>query len=53
MDSVGIHVPTRQIREFSTFSMSSALRHSTSAGYVTAANDMQIFGHFWQKHCLF
>jgi hypothetical protein len=28
MDTVGIRVPTRQIREFSTFSVSSALRNS-------------------------
>jgi hypothetical protein len=27
MDTVGIRVPTRQIRDFSTFSVSSALRH--------------------------
>jgi hypothetical protein len=42
MDTVGIRVPTRQIREFSTFSVSSALRHSPSARSVIAANDMQI-----------
>jgi hypothetical protein len=28
MDTVGIRVPTRKIREFSTFGVSSALRHS-------------------------
>jgi hypothetical protein len=30
MDTVGTRVPTRQIREFSTFSVSSALRQSFS-----------------------
>jgi hypothetical protein len=52
MDTVGIRVPTRQIREFYTFSVSSAVRHSPSARCIIAANDMQIFRHFWQKHCL-
>jgi hypothetical protein len=32
MDTVGIRVPTRQIREFCTFIVSSALRNSPSAG---------------------
>jgi hypothetical protein len=49
MDSVGIRGPTRKMKEFFTFSVSSALRHSPSARCVIAANDMQIFGHFWQK----
>jgi hypothetical protein len=49
MDSVGIHMPTRKIREFSTSSMSNALRHSPSARCVTAANDMQILGTFLAK----
>jgi hypothetical protein len=40
MDTVGIRVPTRQIRDFSTFSVSSALRHSPSAMCATAANDI-------------
>jgi hypothetical protein len=40
MDTVGIRVLTRQVREFSTFSVSSALRHSPSARCVIAANDM-------------
>jgi hypothetical protein len=40
MDTVGIHVPTRQIREFYTFSVNSALRHSPSAKCVIAANDI-------------
>jgi hypothetical protein len=38
LDSVGIRVPTRQIREFSTFSVSNALKHSPSAMCVIAAN---------------
>jgi hypothetical protein len=37
MDTVGIHVPTRQIREFSTFSLSGALRHICSARRTIAA----------------
>jgi hypothetical protein len=48
MDTVGIRVPTRQIREFSTFSVSSALRNSPSARCVIAANEicrfLDIFG---------
>jgi hypothetical protein len=32
MDTVGIRVPTRQIRLLSTFSVSSALRHSPKLG---------------------
>jgi hypothetical protein len=40
LDSVGIRVSTRQIREFSTFSVSSALKHSPSARCVIAANDV-------------
>jgi hypothetical protein len=52
MDIVAIRVPTRQIRDFSTFSVSSALRCGPSARCIIATNDMQIFGHFWQKKCL-
>jgi hypothetical protein len=48
MDTVGIRVPTRQRKEFSTFSVSNALRHSTSARCVIAANEicrfLDIFG---------
>jgi hypothetical protein len=48
MDIVGIRVPTRQIRDFSTFSVSSALRHSPSVRCASAANDicslLDIFG---------
>jgi hypothetical protein len=33
MDTVGIHVPSRQIKEFSTFSMSNVLRYIPSARY--------------------
>jgi hypothetical protein len=48
MDIVGIRVLTRQITEFSTFSVSTALRHSTSASCVIAANEicrfLDIFG---------
>jgi hypothetical protein len=54
IDTVGIRVPTRQIREFSTFSVSSALRHSPSARRVIAKKEIcRLFGHFWQKHHLF
>jgi hypothetical protein len=38
MDTVGIRVPTRQIREISTFSVSSALINSPSARCVIATN---------------
>jgi hypothetical protein len=40
MDTVGICMPTRQITEFSTFSMSSALRNGPSARCVIAANEI-------------
>jgi hypothetical protein len=40
MDTVGIRVPTRQIREYFTFSVSSALRNSPSARWVIAANEI-------------
>jgi hypothetical protein len=40
MGTVGIRVPTRQIREFSAFSLSSALRHSPSARRVIGVNDI-------------
>jgi hypothetical protein len=40
MDDVGIRVPARQIREFRTFSVSSALRHSPSTRCAIAANDI-------------
>jgi hypothetical protein len=45
---LGIRMPTRQIREFSTVSVSIALRHSPSARNVIVANDicrfLDIFG---------
>jgi hypothetical protein len=48
MDTVVIRVPTRQIRDFSTFSVSSAMRHSPSVRCASAANDiyrlLDIFG---------
>jgi hypothetical protein len=54
MDTVGIRVPTRQIREFSTFSVSSALRNSPSAMCVIAANEIcRFLDIFGKKHCLF
>jgi hypothetical protein len=40
MGTVGIRAPVRQIREFSTFSVSKALSHSLSARCVIAANDI-------------
>jgi hypothetical protein len=43
MDTVGIRMPARRIREFSTFSVSSTLRHSPSARCASAESDMQIF----------
>jgi hypothetical protein len=39
LDTVGIHVPTGQIREFSTISVSSALNHCPSARYAIAVNN--------------
>jgi hypothetical protein len=48
MDTVGMRLPTRQIREFYTFSVSSALRNSPSARRVIATNEicrlLDIFG---------
>jgi hypothetical protein len=38
MDTVGVRVPTRQIREFYTFNVSGTLRNSPSARCVIAAN---------------
>jgi hypothetical protein len=49
MDTVGIRAPTRQIREFYTFSMRSALRNSPSAGRVIAANEIYRFLDFLVK----
>jgi hypothetical protein len=40
MATTGIRVPTKQIQEFSTFNVSSALRHSPSARYVIAADEI-------------
>jgi hypothetical protein len=51
MGNVAIREPTRQIKEFSAFSVNSALGQSPSSRCVTAVNDMQIFGNFWQKRC--
>jgi hypothetical protein len=36
LDTVGICVPTRQVREFSTFSVTSSLKHNPSARCVIA-----------------
>jgi hypothetical protein len=48
MDAVGLRVPARQVREFCTFSVNSARRHSPSARCVIAANDvcksLELFG---------
>jgi hypothetical protein len=48
METVGIRVPTRQLRELYSFSVSSALRNSPSARCVIAANEicrfLDIFG---------
>jgi hypothetical protein len=43
MDTVGIRVATRQMTEFSTFSVSSVLSRSPSARCVIAANDIRKF----------
>jgi hypothetical protein len=50
MDTVGICVPTRQIREFSTFSVNSALRHSPSARCVIAVNYICRFLDIFSKN---
>jgi hypothetical protein len=50
MDTVGIRVPTRQLRECSTFRVSTALIHSPSAGCVTAANDIYKFLNIFCKN---
>jgi hypothetical protein len=49
VSAVGIRVPPRKLREFSAFSVSSALRRSRSARCAVVANGMQTFGHFQQK----
>jgi hypothetical protein len=46
MYTVGIRVPTRQIRDFSTFSVSSALRHSPSVRYASTVLQMT-YVDFW------
>jgi hypothetical protein len=44
---VDISVPTRQTKEFSAFSVSSALKHNPSASFVISCKwRMQVFGHF-------
>jgi hypothetical protein len=49
MDIAGIHVPTGQIMEFSSFSLSSALRHTPSATFVIAENEMCRIQAIWAK----
>jgi hypothetical protein len=53
MDTVGIRVPTRQVREFYIFSLSSALCHSPSARCVVANDICKFVGVFGKKRCLF
>jgi hypothetical protein len=53
LDSVGIRVPTRQIREFSTFSVSSALKHSPSARCVIAASDVCRYLDIFHKNNIY
>jgi hypothetical protein len=52
MDAVDIRVPTGQIREFSIFSVSIALRHSPSARCVIAANDTSRFLDIFSKNII-
>jgi hypothetical protein len=40
MDTVGLRVPTKQIRDFSTVNVSNVSRLSPSARYITAANSI-------------
>jgi hypothetical protein len=47
MDTVGIRVPTKQIRELYTFSTSSALKRRPSVRCTSAAND--ISGKYLEK----
>jgi hypothetical protein len=47
VDTVDIRVPTRQIREFSTFSVSRALRHSPTARFAVIQNDVCWFIFFF------
>jgi hypothetical protein len=49
VDTISIHKPTRQIREFSIFSVSSALRHSYSARCIIAANEICRFLDIFAK----
>jgi hypothetical protein len=49
-DTLGVRVPTRQMREFSTFGGSSVLSHSTSARCVSAANDICIVLFIFSKN---
>jgi hypothetical protein len=51
MDTVGICVPTRQITEFYTFSMISALRYS-SAKSTIAANEICKFSDIFSTNIL-
>jgi hypothetical protein len=53
MNTVGIRVPTRQIREFSTFGVIIALRSSPSARSVIAASDICRFLDIFSKNNVF
>jgi hypothetical protein len=48
-DTAVIRVPTRQIREFYTFNVSSALRNSPSARCGIAANEICRFFYIFGK----
>jgi hypothetical protein len=50
--TLGIRVPTRQIREFSIFSVSSALKHSLSARCVIAATDVCRYMDIFHKNII-
>jgi hypothetical protein len=53
LDTVGVRVPTRKITEFSTFSVSSALKHNPSARCVIAANDVCRYFDILHKNIYF
>jgi hypothetical protein len=53
MDAVGLRVPAKQIRDFSTFSVSNVSRISPSAGCVTAANVICRSVDVFNKHNIF
>jgi hypothetical protein len=52
MDTVGLRVPTKQIRDFSTFRASNVSRLGPSTRYVTAANSFCRSLDVFRKHTI-